>query len=130
MDNANKTIAIFLALLLTYVLAYCVLLRTEKQPLIGSLGLMSWERSVDYQCGGKAAQRFFSPVNALDRCLRPDYWSGVDEWRSTDLAEILSHTPFFRMDRWSFDERISEQNSELFRPIPLPPRPIRKRERN
>lgn len=124
MDSANKVFGFFLGLLLAYVLAYCTCLRTEKRPMIGSLGLMSWERSAEYMVGGQAVKRFFTPLNTIDRRLRPDYWSGVDECRNTCLHEILSHTPFFPSWHPSFEELV---NSELFRPIPLPPRPIPKR---
>ncbi len=80
MNNALKALAIAAALmtpLACYVGAYLAIVRADPMPMM--TGCEPWIRIPHYAVGGEAAERFFYPLNVIDRRLRNRYWLYFDD---------------------------------------------------
>jgi hypothetical protein len=71
--DALKVVTIAAVLLLIcYVAAYLATVKAVSLPW--RIGIGPWGRIAQYSVGGRAAEVFFYPANAVDRRIRQHHW--------------------------------------------------------
>jgi hypothetical protein len=94
MKNAFIILGTLAAIPLLYVLSYLLIL--ESAVAVPGFGGWFVEREPHYHFGGRVSETIFSPLQALDKRLRPAYWETPAFYEPTAAEQELIDTHLHR----------------------------------